>query len=238
MGSRKTASTPRHSKIKVARCRVVPASHGMVLRKRTGLVDQFASSSPSSGTSLPPHSRPTSPSLNETYAFGEALTPTSSVPSSITPDDVATRFQLEIDQYKALADAVIAEQAEALRLLKDQEALLQKKYQSTMKKFEEDLADRKRDYQCPLCLDLAWDSHVLGCGHSFCSKCLNEHKAKHEQKRRDNPQTAEILIRCPTCHSYILSKPLRSATIQAGVKRVAAELFMQVPPTQSLQWVI
>ncbi|KAJ3754967.1 hypothetical protein EV360DRAFT_86350 [Lentinula raphanica] len=215
MGSRKTASTPRHSKIKVARCRVVPASHGMVLRKRTGLVDQFASSSPSSGTSLPPHSRPTSPSLNETYAFGEALTPTSSVPSSITPDDVATRFQLEIDQYKALADAVIAEQAEALRLLKDQEALLQKKYQSTMKKFEEDLADRKRDYQCPLCLDLAWDSHVLGCGHSFCSKCLNEHKAKHEQ-----------------------NKPLRSATIQAGVKRVAAELFMQVPPTQSLQWVI
>ncbi|KAJ3831401.1 hypothetical protein F5878DRAFT_675513, partial [Lentinula raphanica] len=154
----------------------------------------------------------------------------------ILQEDVAFMFQRKVHHFETDSAAVIAEQLTLLDSLKDREALLERQCEALNKEIVEDLAAREREYQCPLCLSLAWDSYVLRCGHSFCSKCLNQRKAEHERKRQDDPQTAEALVPCPICRSSIIGKPLRSVTIQAGVKSVAAELLITVPPSQSLQW--
>ncbi|KAJ3835970.1 hypothetical protein F5878DRAFT_643922 [Lentinula raphanica] len=145
-------------------------------------------------------------------------------------------FEYDVHQYEAQCNAIIAEQADILNLLKDKETLLQEQSDSSFKELEEDLAARRRDYECPLCLDLAWESHVLGCGHSFCVKCLNQRKYEHEQQRREKPEITEIIFRCPVCRSSVYAKPFRSITIQAGVQNVAFESLVAAPPSQPLQW--
>ncbi|KAJ3782496.1 hypothetical protein GGU10DRAFT_335490 [Lentinula aff. detonsa] len=149
---------------------------------------------------------------------------------------VAHIFRLEVDQYETQWNTVIAEQVTTLNLLKEKEALGQKQYASSEKETEDYLAVRKRNYQCPICLDLAWNNHVLGCGHSFCVRCLNRYKAEHQQMRQEKPEATEVLFHCPTCHSSICAKPVHSVTIEAGVKAVAAESSVAVPPTEPLQW--
>ncbi|KAJ3725341.1 hypothetical protein C8R42DRAFT_718831 [Lentinula raphanica] len=172
--------------------------------------------------------------VTEATFMSTPLTPDAPIP---TPDeDAVTRFQLEVEQFKARSDAVIAEQERALDLIKDKEAALQEKCTSVQKKSEEDLAARKKIYECPLCSNLAWDSHVLPCGHSFCVRCLNRHKSEHERRRQEYPQTSDVLICCPTCGSSILTKPMRSVALQNGVKSVASDSLMMVPPTEPLQW--
>ncbi|KAJ3758369.1 hypothetical protein EV360DRAFT_70363 [Lentinula raphanica] len=107
---------------------------------------------------------------------------------------VLTAFELEVERFEARSDAVIAEQERALNLVKDKEAVVQENYNSVQERHVKDLEARRKIYECPLCSDLAWDSHV------------------------------------------ILSKPRHSVAIQAGVKGVAAELFMTALPTEPLQW--
>ncbi|KAJ3769714.1 hypothetical protein FB446DRAFT_791134 [Lentinula raphanica] len=149
---------------------------------------------------------------------------------------VAHVFRLEVDKYETQWDTVLAEQAKTLNLLKEKEALAQKQYASSEKETGDYLAVRKRNYQCPICSDLAWDNHVLGCGHSFCVRCLNRSKADHQRMRQEKPEATEVLFRCPTCHSSICAKPVHSVTIEAGVKAVAAESAVAVPPTEPLRW--
>ncbi|KAJ3709846.1 hypothetical protein C8R42DRAFT_729794 [Lentinula raphanica] len=167
-------------------------------------------------------------------AVSTPLTPEPPVP--MTDQDAVIGFQLEVERFKARSDAVIAEQERALELIKEKEAVLQEQYKSVQKKHEEDLAARKKIHECPLCSDLAWDSHVLACGHSFCVRCLNRHRSEHVRMRQEYPQTSDVLIRCPTCGSSILTKPMRSVVLQNGVNNLAAELLVMIPPTEPLQW--
>ncbi|KAJ3769893.1 WD40-repeat-containing domain protein [Lentinula raphanica] len=150
--------------------------------------------------------------------------------------DVVNAFRLEVDQYEARSNTAISEQVKVLNLLKVKEALVQKQLDSTEKETGDYLEVRKRNYQCPLCSDLAWGNHVLGCGHSFCVRCLNRCKAEHVRMRQQEPDTTEVLFRCPTCHSSVCAKPVHSVTIEAGVKAVAAESAVAVPPAEPLRW--
>lgn len=122
---------------------------------------------------------------------------------------------------------------------------------------EQEIATRASEYQCPLCLGLAWNPHVwvpwmlfsqchlyfnencsLVCGHSFCSKCLGQHKAEHDRKRTANAIGTDLdpVIRCPTCRSLILRKPQFSHTIQSGVESVAKYLHEDAPSAHRLEW--
>lgn len=47
-----------------------------------------------------------------------------------------------------------------------------------------------QDLKCPLCLDIFNNPTLLGCGHSFCKKCLEE---------RDSTQRALDHMDCPVC---------------------------------------
>ncbi|KAJ3714491.1 hypothetical protein C8R42DRAFT_646417 [Lentinula raphanica] len=149
---------------------------------------------------------------------------------------VINTFRLEVEQYETQWNTVIAEQLKVLNLLKEKEALVQKQYDSSEKETGDYLAVRKGNYQCPLCSDLAWGNHVLGCGHSFCVRCLNRSKAEHVRMRQEKPDTTEVLFRCPTCHSSVCAKPVHSVTIEAGVKAVAAESAVAAPPAEPLRW--
>ncbi|KAJ3720327.1 hypothetical protein C8R42DRAFT_722052 [Lentinula raphanica] len=151
-------------------------------------------------------------------------------------EGVVNTFRLAVDQYETQWNTVIADQVKVLNRLKEKEVLVQKQYDSSEKETGDYLAVRKRNYECPLCSDLAWGNHVLGCGHSFCVRCLNRAKAEHERMRQQKPETTEVLFHCPTCHSSVCAKPVHSVTIEAGVRAVAAESGVAVPPAEPLRW--
>ncbi|KAJ3754665.1 hypothetical protein EV360DRAFT_86637 [Lentinula raphanica] len=89
----------------------------------------------------------------------EPLTSMGGSPTPMIHQDATTTFQLEVHRFETRSDTVIAEQLKALELLKEKEAVLQKKCSSIQQMFEQDVAARKRIHECPLCSDLAWGSH-------------------------------------------------------------------------------
>ncbi|KAJ3925496.1 MAG: hypothetical protein NXY57DRAFT_1031874 [Lentinula lateritia] len=54
----------------------------------------------------------------------------------------------------------------------------------------EDKLDR-----CPNCVDLAWNPHVLSCGHMLCAQCISRRKLNSLQQTR--------ACKCPVCQTSI-----------------------------------
>ncbi|KAJ4474115.1 hypothetical protein C8J55DRAFT_518956 [Lentinula edodes] len=118
-------------------------------------------------------------------------------------------------------------QREMLHILEQKVIFLKAENLSLERKLEEDTAARVIDYQCSICLEMAWSPYVTMCGHCFCSRCLSQYKAEHMRKRLDDPDGTEVIIRCPTCRRYIFRKPQRSLAIEDGVAQMAIKLDCQ-----------
>ncbi|KAJ3926805.1 MAG: hypothetical protein NXY57DRAFT_1042953 [Lentinula lateritia] len=83
----------------------------------------------------------------------------------------------------------LVQQAETLALLNEKVASLEEAIQSFENELEEETLLQEAEYQCPLCLDLAWYPYV----------CLSRYKAQHDRKRLEDPIGTDVIIRCPAC---------------------------------------
>ncbi|KAJ3846957.1 hypothetical protein EV368DRAFT_69494 [Lentinula lateritia] len=119
---------------------------------------------------------------------------------------------------------ILMQQARTLNLLNEKVASLEEARQLLEDELKEETLLQEAEYQCPLCLDLAWYPYVTACGHCFCSRCLSEYKANHDRKRLEDPIGADVIIRCPACRASILRKPLHSVVIQQGIEQLAVDL--------------
>ena len=65
--------------------------------------------------------------------------------------------------------------------------------------------------QCPICLEMFNQATTLGCGHTFCSACLQEARLKIGGSGGD---------RCPLCRAPVTSA-IRSVTLDNIVRSIA-----------------
>ncbi|KAJ3848116.1 hypothetical protein EV368DRAFT_68543 [Lentinula lateritia] len=131
---------------------------------------------------------------------------------------------------------ILRQQAGMLDLLNEKVASLEETIQSLENESKEETLLQEAEYQCPLCLDLAWYPYITACGHCFCSRCLSRYKAKHDRKCLEDPSSTDVIIRCPACRSPIYRKPLRSLVIQQGIEHVAVDLQVEAPVPHLLEW--
>ncbi|KAH7873683.1 uncharacterized protein C8R40DRAFT_1172479 [Lentinula edodes] len=236
----------------VASCRPPPRSHPMILRRVS------AQSRSALGSTTASHATPTSDPA--TAAFDASLTsnpgPTTFDATSLMSDLTTSQpapvsdpigaslladrpdvvFAQEAYDYMRRSTEILQMQTKTLVIFQQKLNSINEDKESLEHDTEQLMAKRATEYQCPLCSDLAWNPHVLPCGHSFCSQCLSQHKANHAQKRSANPNGTGAVIRCPTCDALILRKPQFSHTIQQGVEDVA-KYFHRAPPTlRQLEW--
>ncbi|KAJ3850739.1 hypothetical protein EV368DRAFT_66347 [Lentinula lateritia] len=89
--------------------------------------------------------------------------------------------------------AMLQAQREMLHILEQKVIFLKAENLSLERELEEDTAARVIDYQCSICLEMAWSPYV----------CLSQYKAEHMRKRLDDPDGTEVIIRCPTCRRWL-----------------------------------
>ncbi|XP_043245853.1 uncharacterized protein LOC122393680 [Amphibalanus amphitrite] len=73
------------------------------------------------------------------------------------------------------------------------------------------LAGVRQELHCPVCLELLRRATTLGCGHTFCSGCL--------QKHRDASCSGHV---CPLCRRLITAEVI-SVTIENVIRKMDAE---------------
>ncbi|KAJ3769892.1 hypothetical protein FB446DRAFT_790972 [Lentinula raphanica] len=85
------------------------------------------------------------------------------------------------------------------------------------------------DHICWSCKELAWNPHVLRCGHVVCAQCITN-------ARRLEIETGKT-CQCPTCRFPVRYKPIPSVAIQTSIERIAFELNV-IPPAHRhlLEW--
>ncbi|KAJ3914944.1 hypothetical protein F5877DRAFT_82296 [Lentinula edodes] len=201
-----------HSKSKRIYPRAENAGHSMVLRQRaTALSLPRAASIATDRSNAPTHPAAThSMVLRRKTSLSKATVLTSNrrrAPTRLTAKMLQT-------------------QRERLGVLERKVVTLKEVLLSLDLELEEDISIRKIEYQCSICLDLAWSPYV----------CLSQCMAEHMRKRLVDPHGTEVIIRCPMCRQYIFRKPQRSLAIEDGVARVAAELQVTPPPPHALEW--
>ncbi|KAJ3717018.1 hypothetical protein C8R42DRAFT_644932 [Lentinula raphanica] len=84
------------------------------------------------------------------------------------------------------------------------------------------------DHSCWSCKELAWNPHVLRCGHVVCARCITD-------ARRLEIETGKT-CQCPTCRVPVRHKPIPSVAIQTTIERIAFELDVTPPAHQTLEW--
>ncbi|KAJ3804276.1 hypothetical protein F5876DRAFT_70772, partial [Lentinula aff. lateritia] len=130
------------------------------------------------------------------------------VPLYVRPDDNSDdNFHGEVQAYLDYTSEILNAQAEEVRLLRREVASVCKEKADLKMQHEADATARKKEYQCPVYYELAWDSYILPCGHSFCAH---------------NPET-HLVTCCPLCHAEVHLRPLFPCTIQQGVQFIAEE---------------
>ncbi|KAH7873981.1 uncharacterized protein C8R40DRAFT_1171910 [Lentinula edodes] len=87
---------------------------------------------------------------------------------------------------------------------------------------------QKLDYCCPVCRDLAWNSHVLACGHTVCSRCISNGRQQFVVSGK--------VSYCPVCRFPVCRKPIPSTAIQSVVERIGKETGIEAPPQHYLTW--
>ncbi|KAJ3913939.1 hypothetical protein F5877DRAFT_83307 [Lentinula edodes] len=87
---------------------------------------------------------------------------------------------------------------------------------------------REIEHRCPICIDLAWNPHVLSCGHMFCVRCISGLKQASIRSLE--------LCRWPICRAGITQKPTPSVTLCQGVQDIADARGVVRPPLYRLRW--
>ncbi|KAH7875046.1 hypothetical protein F5879DRAFT_920509 [Lentinula edodes] len=158
------------------------------------------------------------------------------VPLDVTPDDESDdKFHGEVRTYLDYTSEILSAQAEEVKLLRREVASVREENAGLKMQYEADVTARKKEYQCPICYELAWDSYVLSCGHSFCARCLSQLRITDFRTKARNPET-HLVTCCPLCRSEVHLRPLFSYTIQQGVQFVAEEAGIVAPPSFKLRW--
>ncbi|KAH7872792.1 uncharacterized protein C8R40DRAFT_1173190 [Lentinula edodes] len=160
------------------------------------------------------------------------------IPASTATSDLidATPTTTSDLSGSSITPVILAQQTKRLEILKKEVASLEETRQSLENELKEEMLLQEAEYQCPLCLDLAWYPYVTACGHCFCSRCLSRYKAEHDRKRLEDPFGTNVIIGCPTCRASIFRKPQRSLIIQRGIEQVAVDLQVVAPPRHLLEW--
>ncbi|KAJ3982324.1 hypothetical protein F5890DRAFT_1556011 [Lentinula detonsa] len=86
----------------------------------------------------------------------------------------------------------------------------------------------RMDHSCWSCKELAWNPHVLRCGHVVCARCITD-------ARRLEIETGKT-CQCPTCRFPVWHKPIPSVVIQATIERLASKLDVPPPAQHILEW--
>ncbi|KAJ3738417.1 hypothetical protein DFH05DRAFT_1464632 [Lentinula detonsa] len=86
----------------------------------------------------------------------------------------------------------------------------------------------RMDHSCWSCNKLAWNPHVLRCGHVICAQCITN-------ARRLEIETGKT-CQCPTCRLPVRHKPIPSIVIQATIERLAFKLDVPPPTQHILEW--
>ncbi|GAW02808.1 male barren-3 protein [Lentinula edodes] len=84
------------------------------------------------------------------------------VPLDVTPDDESDdKFHGEVRTYLDYTSEILSAQAEEVKLLRREVASVREENAGLKMQYEADVTARKKEYQCPICYELAWDSYVM-----------------------------------------------------------------------------
>ncbi|KAJ3886791.1 hypothetical protein GG344DRAFT_81347 [Lentinula edodes] len=150
-------------------------------------------------------------------------------------DDCDDKFHGEVRAYLDYSSDILKAQAEEVKMLRREVASVREEKAALKRQHEADTAAREEEYRCSICLELAWEPYVLPCGHSFCARCLSQHRINDFRTKARNPETPLVTC-CPLCRAEVYQKPVFSCTIQKGVQLVAKEVGVVAPPPFKLRW--
>ncbi|KAJ4474104.1 hypothetical protein C8J55DRAFT_518930 [Lentinula edodes] len=120
------------------------------------------------------------------------------------------------------------EQKNTIEFLNQQADLLSQDYSANKEIIHLTYIIRKLNHSCPFCKELAWNPHILTCGHTVCSRCMTNERRKGIKSGKS--------CRCPACGFPVFRKPIPSVTIQNVVERIATKLQIAQPPHHELVW--
>ncbi|KAJ3889186.1 hypothetical protein GG344DRAFT_79032 [Lentinula edodes] len=182
-------------------------------------------------TPLPPASV-----VNATVVDSANTTIADPVPLDVmSDDDRDNKFYEEVRAYLDYSSDILNAQAEEVQLLRREVASVREEKAALKQQYKLDTDAREEAYRCSICLDLAWDPYVLPCGHSFCARCLSQHRINDFRTKARNSETLLVTC-CPLCRAEVYQKPVYSCAIQQGVQLVAKEIGIVAPPPFKLRW--
>ncbi|GAW01697.1 ER to Golgi vesicle transport intracellular protein transport [Lentinula edodes] len=83
-------------------------------------------------------------------------------PLDVIPDDDSDdKFHGEVQAYLDYTSEILNAQAEEVRLLRREVASVREEKADLKMQHEADATARKKEYQCPVCYELAWNSYVM-----------------------------------------------------------------------------
>ncbi|KAJ3831620.1 hypothetical protein F5878DRAFT_647479, partial [Lentinula raphanica] len=133
-------------------------------------------------------------------------------PKPLVPQEIPTSdFLIEIMERKSFTSKRLFDEQQAnIKFIEEYVEILAQQCEDNeeilrLKQFMD-----KLEHTCLSCHDLAWNPHILACGHTVCLQCISN--ARRQYIRTGN------FCSCPTCGFPVCRQPIPSLTVSAAVE--------------------